>query len=166
MFTVKRFGCDFGYWLEHNCVHINCYDKSVKFSTPEEEEGGLLSARQLRKLMQEEAQIFLLMVSLSVDTQAIIEELQVVCEFPEVFPDEIPDVPPEREVEFVIDLVPGTRPVSMAPYNMSAYELSELKKQLEELLEKMFLRPKCIAMGSSSVVSKEERWKYEALCLL
>ena len=84
-------------WLEHNCVHINCYDKSVNFSTPEEEE-GLLSARQLRKLMQEEAQMFSLMASLSVETQIIIEELQVVCEFPEVFPDEIPDVPSEREV--------------------------------------------------------------------
>ena len=79
-------------WLEHNCVHINCYDKSVKFSTPEEED-GLLSARQLRKLMQQEAQMFLLMASLSVETQAIIEELQVVCEFPEVFPNKIPDVP-------------------------------------------------------------------------
>ena len=62
-------------WLEHNCVHINCYDKSVKFSTPEEEEDGLLSTRQLRKLMQEEVQMFSLIVSLSVETQAIIEEL-------------------------------------------------------------------------------------------
>ena len=58
----------------------------------------------------------------------------MVREFPEVFPDEIPDVLPEREVEFAIDLVPGTRPVSMAPYRMSASELSELKKQLEDLL--------------------------------
>ena len=49
-------------------------------------------------------------------------------EFPEVFPDEIPDVPPAREVEFSIDLVPGTKPVSMAPYRMSASELAELKK--------------------------------------
>ena len=95
----------------------------MKFSTPEEEEDGLLSARQLRKLMQEEAHMFLLMASLYVETQAIIEELQVVCEFPEVFPDEIPDVPPEREVEFAINLVPGTRPVSMAPYMMFASEL-------------------------------------------
>ena len=91
--------------------------------------------------MHEEAPMFSLMASLSVETQAIIEELQVVCEFPEVFLDEILDVPSEREVEFAIDLVPGTRPVSMAPYMMSASELSELKKQLEELLEKKFVRP-------------------------
>ena len=65
---------------------------------------------------------------MSVENQAVIDKLQVVCEFPEVFPDEIPDVPPEREVEFSIDLVPGMKPVSMAPYRMSASKLVELKK--------------------------------------
>ncbi|XP_058751789.1 uncharacterized protein LOC131624885 [Vicia villosa] len=68
----------------------------------------------------EEVQVFVLVASLSVENQALIYELQVVREFPEVFPNEIPDVPPKREVEFSIDLVPGTRPVSMAPYRMSA----------------------------------------------
>ena len=69
-------------------------------------------------------------------TWAVIDKLQVVCDFPEVFPDEFPDVPPEREVEFSVDLVPGTKPVSMTSYRMSAYELAELKKQLEDLLDK------------------------------
>ena len=59
-------------------------------------------------------------------------DLPVVQEFPEVFPDDIIDLPPEREVEFAIDLVPGTSPISIAPYRMSASELGELKKQLEE----------------------------------
>ncbi|XP_058764609.1 uncharacterized protein LOC131638064 [Vicia villosa] len=89
-------------WLEHNHVHINCYDKSV----------------------------FAFVAFMSVENQAIIEELKVVCKFPEFFPGEIPDVPPEREVEFSIDLVHSTIPVSMAPYRMSASELSELKEQL------------------------------------
>ncbi|MCI93897.1 cellular nucleic acid-binding protein, partial [Trifolium medium] len=62
--------------------------------------------------------------------------LPIVCEFPDVFPDEISDVPPKGEVEFPIDLVPGTSPISMASYRMSASKLNELKKQLEELLEK------------------------------
>jgi len=64
--------------------------------------------------------MFSLMAFLSIENQVVIDRLQVVCEFPEVFPDEIPDVPQEREVEFSIDLVPGTKPVSMAPYCMSA----------------------------------------------
>ncbi|XP_058775333.1 uncharacterized protein LOC131649597 [Vicia villosa] len=119
-------------WLEYNCVHINFYNKYVRFSTPNEEETGLLSARQFRKLKHEEALMFLLMASLSVENQDAIDELQVVHDFLEVFPDEIPNVPPEREVEFSIDLVPGTRPVSMAPYRMSTLELIELKKKLED----------------------------------
>jgi hypothetical protein len=64
----------------------------------------------------------------------VIDRLQVVYDFPEVFPDEILDVPPEREVEFSIDLIPETKPVSMTPYRMSASELAELKKQLEDCL--------------------------------
>ncbi|XP_058784517.1 uncharacterized protein LOC131659324 [Vicia villosa] len=124
-----RFGWDLRYdWLEYNHVHINCYDKSVRFSTPEEEDVELLSARQLLQLMKEEVQVFALVASLSIENQAIIDELQVVREFHEVFLDEIPDVLPEREVEFSIDLVSGTRPVSMAPYRMSTSELLELKK--------------------------------------
>ncbi|CAI8594761.1 unnamed protein product [Vicia faba] len=142
-------------WLGHKYVHINCYDKSVRFSTPEEEGDSRLSARQLRKLMQE-VPMFSLMAPLSIETQAIIEELQVVCEFPEVFPDEIPDVPPEREVEFAIDLVPGTRPVSMTPHRMSASELSELHKQLEELLENKFVRPSVSPWGAPVLLVKKK----------
>jgi hypothetical protein len=80
----------------------------------------------------------------------------VVCEFPEVFPDEIPDVPPEREVEFSIDLVPGTKPVSMAPYRMSASELAELKKQLEDLLDKKFVRPSVSPWGAPVLLVKKK----------
>ena len=77
-------------------------------------------------------------------------------EFPEVFPDETPDVPLKREVEFAIDLVPGTRPMSMAPYRMSASELSELKKQLEELLEKKFVRPSVSPWGAPVLLVKKK----------
>ncbi|MCH90079.1 gag-pol polyprotein, partial [Trifolium medium] len=66
------------------------------------------------------------------------------------------DVPPEREVEFTIDLVPGTSPVSMAPYRMSASELGELKKQLEELLEKKFIRPSVSPWGAPVLLVKKK----------
>ncbi|XP_058726068.1 uncharacterized protein LOC131597384 [Vicia villosa] len=143
-------------WLEYNYVHINCYNKSVRFSTAEEEEASLVSPKQLRQLLKEEVKMFSLMATLSMENQAIIDELLVVREFPEVFPDEIPDVPPEREVEFGIDLVPGTRPVSMAPYRMSASELAELKKQLEELLEKKFVRPSVSPWGAPVLLVKKK----------
>ena len=60
----------------------------------------------------------------------------MVCDFPDVFPKELPGMPPDRSVEFVIELVPGTAPISKRPYRMPAEELTELKKQLDELLEK------------------------------
>ncbi|XP_058785066.1 uncharacterized protein LOC131659977 [Vicia villosa] len=93
-------------WLKRNYVHINCFNNTVRFSSLEEEEVGLLTGKQLKQLMQDEAQMFSLMASLSFENQARIDELKVVQEFPEVFLDDIPDVPPEREVEFTIDLVP------------------------------------------------------------
>jgi len=77
-----------------------------------------------------------------------VSDLPVVQEFPEVFPDNITDLPPEREVEFSIDLVPGTSPISMAPYQISASELSELKKQLEKFLEKQFIMPSVSPWGA------------------
>jgi hypothetical protein len=70
-----------------------------------------------------------------------IHQIPVVCEFLDVFPDELPGLPPDRDVEFGIELIPGTAPISRRPYRMSPDELAELKKQLEELLEKGFIQP-------------------------
>jgi len=58
-----------------------------------------------------------------------------------VFPEDVPGLPPSREIEFSIDLVPGAGPMSIAPYRMNLIELVELKKNIEELLEKQFTRP-------------------------
>jgi hypothetical protein len=77
------------------------------------------------------------------------EDLRVVCEYPDVFPDELPGMPPERDVEFIIDLLPGTAPIAKRPYRMSVGELEELKKQLKELLDKGYIRPSSSALGST-----------------
>jgi hypothetical protein len=65
-----------------------------------------------------------------------IEDIRVVCEYLDVFPDDLPGIPPERDMEFVIDLLPDTAPIAKRPYRMSVGELEELKKQLKELLDK------------------------------
>ena len=65
--------------------------------------------------------------SLQIEGNGTLEDLSVVCEFLDVFPDDITYLPPLREVEFSIDLVPDTRPVLMTPYRMSLAELSEMK---------------------------------------
>ena len=69
------------------------------------------------------------------------DEIPVVRKYPDVFPDDISEFSLKREIEFSIELVLGTGPISIAPYRMSLMELSELKGQLEELLEKKFVRP-------------------------
>ena len=61
-------------------------------------------------------------------------------EFPDVFPEELPGLPPKREIDFAIEVCPGTSPISISPYRMAPAELAELKKQLEELLQKGFIR--------------------------
>ena len=85
----------------------------------------------------------------------MLDEIPVVRDYPAVFP-------PKREIEFSIELVPGTGPISIAPYSMSTMELAELKGQLEELLEKGFVRPS--ASPCPDVICKEEGWKHEAVC--
>ena len=70
-----------------------------------------------------------------------VHSVPVVNEFIDVFPEELPGLPPEREVEFGIDLIPGTQPISIPPYRMAPVELKELKKHLKDLFDKGFIRP-------------------------
>jgi hypothetical protein len=68
-------------------------------------------------------------------------EVPVVNEFPDVFPEELPGLPPDRDIEFVIELKPGTSPIYKTPYRMTTPELAELKEHIKELLEKGFIHP-------------------------
>ena len=62
-------------------------------------------------------------------------------DFPEVFPEELLGMPPDRDIEFLIELFPGTGPISKRPYRMPAKDLMEIKKQIKELLDKGYIRP-------------------------
>jgi hypothetical protein len=77
-----------------------------------------------------------------------IEEILVVCEFSDVFPEDLTELPPNQDVEFVIELMPGAGPVVKSPHQMSSEELDELKKQLKKLLEQGFVRPSASPWGS------------------
>ena len=77
-----------------------------------------------------------------------LEKILVVKEFPDVFPKELPRIPPEREVDLSIKVVHGTTPISRAPYSMAPNELKELKTQLQELLDKGFIRPSVSPWGA------------------
>ncbi|XP_070023232.1 uncharacterized protein [Nicotiana sylvestris] len=77
-----------------------------------------------------------------------LESVPVVNEFPYVFPDELPRIPLDREIDFGIDVMPGTQPISIPPYRMAPTELKELKEQLKDLLEKGFIRPSVSPWGA------------------
>ena len=82
--------------------------------------------------------------------------IPVVCEFSDVFLDELPGLPPDRDVGFKIELVPGTAPISRRPYKMPPNELAELKIQLQELLEKDLIRPSSSPWGCSALFVKKK----------
>jgi ribonuclease HI len=84
------------------------------------------------------------------------KEVPVVAEYMDMFPEELPGMPPEREVEFAIDLVPGTAPIAKRPYRMAAPELAELKKQLDELLQKGYIRPSSSPWGAPVLFVKKK----------
>ena len=77
-----------------------------------------------------------------------LEDIKVVSEYPNVFPEDLPGMPPDRDIEFSIDLLPGTAPISKRPYRMDVKDLSELKKQIEELLKKGFICPTSSPWGA------------------
>ena len=80
----------------------------------------------------------------------------VVCEYEDVFPDELPGLPLHRDVDFVIELHPSTSPISMTPHMMAPIELQELKIQLQELLDKGFIRPSTSPWGAPVLFSKKK----------
>ena len=84
--------------------------------------------------------------------------MKIVRNFQDVVPEDLPGLPPEREVEFSIELQPGTAPISKTPYRMAPAELRELKERLQELLDKGFIRPKCITLGSTCSFRQKEGW--------
>jgi hypothetical protein len=91
------------------------------------------------------------------ETKARLEEIPVVCHYLDVF-SEITRLPPDREVEFSIDLVPGTQPIHKAPYRMAPTELRELKEQLQELLDRGFIRPSVSPWGAPVLFVKKKGW--------
>nr|KYP76590.1 Transposon Ty3-G Gag-Pol polyprotein [Cajanus cajan] len=90
------------------------------------------------------------------ETERVIAEIEVVRDFAEVFPDEGPGLPPTREMEFNIDLVPGAGLVLVAPYRMAPAKLVELKSQLENLLEKQLVRSSVSRLGAPVLLVKKK----------
>jgi hypothetical protein len=93
-----------------------------------------------------------------------IEEISMVCEFPDVFPEDLTKLPSDRDMEFVIELMPGAGPVAKSLYRMSSDELDELKKQLKKLLEQGFVGPSASPWGSP-VLFVEKKDGTKRMCI-
>ncbi|XP_028772091.1 uncharacterized protein LOC114729274 [Neltuma alba] len=148
-------------WLSANNALIDCGNKRILFpelkKNPRIEMGlNLISMAKVEKCLQKGGQGYMIFFSVQAEVEMRIEDIPVVCEFPKVFPDDINGLPPKREVEFNIDLVPGAGPISKAPYRMAPNEMAELKKQIEELLEKGFIRPSVSPWGAPVLFVKKK----------
>ena len=98
-------------------------------------------------------------LALVTDTQGEerrIEDIPIVLDFPDVFPEEFPGLPPHRQVEFQIDLAPGAAPIARAPYRLAPGELLELSTQLQELLDRGFIHPSSSPWGAPVLFVKKK----------
>jgi hypothetical protein len=89
-------------------------------------------------------------------TNIKVEDIPIVCEYPDVFPDDLPGMPLDRDIEFIIELQPGTAPISKRSYRMPPNELAELKIQLQDLLDKGFIRPSASPWGCPALFVKKK----------
>ncbi|KAK1602293.1 hypothetical protein QYE76_008142 [Lolium multiflorum] len=126
-------------WLEANGALIDCVNKTVSLKSPD----GSRMIYQGDKHTQIEVEL-----QLNSMKEVKLEDIPVVNEFQDVFPAELPGMPPDREIEFTIDLIPGTAPIAKAPYKMGPKELKELKEQLDDLEQKGFIQESVSPWGS------------------
>nr|GEZ81030.1 putative reverse transcriptase domain-containing protein [Tanacetum cinerariifolium] len=116
----------------------------------------LCGQKKARKYIENGCKLFLAQVTGTVSKEKRIEYVPVIRDFPEVFPEDLPGLPPPRQVEFHIDLVLGATHVARAPYRLAPYKLNKLSEQLKELSEKGFIRPSSSPWGAPVLFVKKK----------
>ncbi|GJY56439.1 putative reverse transcriptase domain-containing protein [Tanacetum coccineum] len=121
---------------------------------------NIISCTKMQKYMQKGFPIFLAHVTAKEvedkSEKKRLEDVPIVRDFPKVFPEDLPGLPPTRQVEFQIDLVPGVAPVARAPYRLAPSEMKELSEQLKELSDKGFIRPSSSPWGAPVLFVKKK----------
>ncbi|WVZ84746.1 LOW QUALITY PROTEIN: hypothetical protein U9M48_031737 [Paspalum notatum var. saurae] len=112
--------------LEKWGVKIDCAQRTVHLAASNGQEVGISASSPSGYLRQMEARPT--------------DSIRIVCDYPDVFPDELPSMPPDKDIEFLIELLPGTAPIAMRQYRMAPVEQDEVKKNIDELLAKGFIR--------------------------
>ncbi|KAJ0445296.1 putative transcription factor interactor and regulator CCHC(Zn) family [Helianthus annuus] len=160
-------GMDF---LRENHAEVVCFEKMIRFSLAngdllcvygETASKGLklMSCVQASKYLRKEYNAFLANIVVAEKEKkkkVEVKDVPVVREFPQVFPDDLPGLPPSRDIDFRIDLIPGANPIAKAPYRLAPSEMRELSNQLQELLEKGFIRPSTSPWGAPILFVKKK----------
>ncbi|GJY65411.1 putative reverse transcriptase domain-containing protein [Tanacetum coccineum] len=161
-------------WLANHHAVIVCDEKVVRIpygdevlivqgdggSRREKSKLSIISCTKTHKYVERGCLIFLAQVTKKEtgdkSEEKRLEDVPTVRNFPEVFPEDLPGLPPTRQVEFQIDLVPGAAPVARAPYRLAPTELQELSTQLQELSDKGFIRPSSSPWGAPVLFVKKK----------
>ena len=154
-------------WLTKHQAIVDCGQKTVVLRCSDHSEviiqgirssimSNVISAMQARRFIRKGYEAFFALILDSKRGQVDVEKISVVKEFPDVFPEELPGIPLEREVDLSIEIVPRTAPMSRAPYRMAPIELKELKVQLQELLDKGFVQPSVSPWGAPVLFVKKK----------
>ncbi|KAJ0743435.1 putative aspartic peptidase domain superfamily, DNA/RNA polymerase superfamily [Helianthus annuus] len=145
-------------WLSHNQAQIARDKKLIIMKTPSGEsvtiqgdtQYGLpnnVSILKVSQCLKSGCVIYMAQVTVN-DPKSKIEDIPIISEYPDVFPDELPGLPPKRQVEFRIDILQGSAPIARAPYRLAPTEMKELRTQLDDLLEKGFIQPSSSPWGA------------------
>ncbi|GJR15685.1 putative reverse transcriptase domain-containing protein [Tanacetum coccineum] len=161
-------------WLRRYHAVIICDEKLVQVpygnetltfcgnesSNGKESRLTVISCSKAQEYMAKGCQVFLAQISAKKEEDKSerkqIEDVPIVQDFPEVFPEDLPGLPPARPVEFQIDLIPGAAPVARAPYRLAPSEMKELSEQLQELSDKGFIRPSSSPWGAPVLFVKKK----------
>ncbi|KAA3465845.1 DNA/RNA polymerases superfamily protein [Gossypium australe] len=154
-------------WLVKHRANLDCTAKRMVLKTPEDEEvvvigerrnylSNVISALRAEKLVRKGCEAFIAYVNSTDADNLSVENVRAVKEFSDVFPKELPRLPPNRKVEFGIELLSGTTPVSITRYRMALKELVELKAQIQELLDPGFIRPSVSPWGAPVLFVKKK----------
>ena len=125
-------------WLSRHKVVVDFRMKRVNLRTPSGKEvtficersnhlSNVISAATARKMVREGCEAYLAYVIDTKKAKPSLSDIPIVCDYLDVFPEELPRLPPQREIDFAIDVVPGATPASITPYRMAPVELKELK---------------------------------------